>query len=70
MTRENPGWVVWSLSSLVGGSNDHHSIHPLSLLRSAAVKEGMSLVSTKSSNMGALAKQEDFIMDFFRLKRD
>ena len=42
---------VWVVSLFLGGSNDHHSIHPLSLLRSAAVKERMSSVSTKSSNM-------------------
>ena len=51
MTRANPGWVVSPPSLFLHGSNDHHSIHPLSLLRFAAGKEGMSLVSTKSSNM-------------------
>ena len=53
------------LSSLfLRGSNDHHSIHPLSLLRFAAGKEEMSLVSTKSSNISVQA-QEDFIRIVF-----
>lgn len=64
MTRANPGWVVSPPSLFLRGSNDHHSIHPLSLLRFAAGKEGMSLVSTKSSNISVQA-QEDFIRIVF-----
>ena len=64
MNDSGESWMGGLSSLFLRGSNDHHSIHPLSLLRFAAGKEEMSLVSTKSSNISVQA-QEDFIRIVF-----